>query len=207
MSSTSGLVFGLREQIASRLRDDVLSGRLAEGERLSELGLVERFRVSRTPIREALMQLTHEGLLEAKPNCGVRVASSAPDSIRDLIIPVRRTLETYALQSYFDDINESDFQQWDEILNRLKDACQRHDYPAIAEHDLAFHRSIVRRAEQRDLEAIWSAIVARVRRHFMHTQKGYAEPMDIYAEHAAIVETFRQGDKKAAVESLGANIA
>ena len=61
----------VREQITDRLRDDILSGRLAEGERLQEAKLAERFGVSRGPIREVLAQLTHEGLVEAKPNCGV----------------------------------------------------------------------------------------------------------------------------------------
>jgi len=207
MSGVGDMVYSLREQIVSRLRDEVLSGRLTEGERLSEASLGDRFGVSRTPIREALLQLTHEGLLEAKPNCGVRVARSAPDAIRELIVPVRRTLETYALRSFFDQIDDGDFQRWEEILERLKDACRRQDYPAIAEHDLAFHRSIIRRAGQRDLEAIWSAIVARVRRHFLQTQREYDDPMDIHAEHAAVVEAFRTCDKEAAVEALGANVA
>ena len=48
------LIRGVREQIVNRLRDEILSGRLAEGERLSELQLAKRFRVSRGPIREAI---------------------------------------------------------------------------------------------------------------------------------------------------------
>src|SRR6266568_9551561 len=78
----------MREQITGRLRDDILTGRLAEGERLHEAKLAERFGVSRAPIREVLAQLTHEGLLEAKPNCGVKVAPSDSESVRDLIVPI-----------------------------------------------------------------------------------------------------------------------
>ena len=206
MNASATLVFGLRQQIVDRLRDDVLCGRFREGQRLSEQDLVDRFGVSRTPIREALAQLCHEGLLEAKPNCGVRVASRPPNEIRALIVPIRRTLETFALQMIFDDLGEDDFQQWDEILLRLKHACQKRDYDATAEHDIAFHRSIVRRTGQKDLEAIWSAMVARVRSHFWNSHRQYEDLMDVYHEHLQIVEAFRQGDKAQAIEALAGSI-
>ena len=52
----------VREQITDRLRDDILSGRIAEGERLQEAKLAERFGVSRGPIREVLAQLRAAGV-------------------------------------------------------------------------------------------------------------------------------------------------
>src|SRR5437879_13280064 len=106
----------VREQITDRLRDDILSGRLAEGERLQEARLAQRFGVSRGPIREVLAQLTHEGLLEARPNCGVKVAPSDSEAVRDLIVPIRRVIETFALKHFFLEINERDVLTWDTIL-------------------------------------------------------------------------------------------
>ena len=206
MANSVALIHGLREQIVDRLRNEILSGRLAAGRRISEASLVERFGVSRTPIREALLQLTHEGLLDAKPNCGVRVAPAPCDGIHELVVPIRRTIETFALRSFFETIHGDDFQLWEAILDRMKAACQARDFPAIAEQDLDFHRSIIRRADMPDLEAIWSAIVARVRSHFQQTQSEYTDPMDIHAEHARIVDVFRTGDVDRAVVMLEANI-
>jgi DNA-binding transcriptional MocR family regulator len=88
---TREVVRGLRNQIVDQIRGDVFSGRLAEAEHLSEMSLAQRFGVSRAPIREALVQLTQEGLVLSKPHCGVRVAASSLDSVRALIIPIRRT--------------------------------------------------------------------------------------------------------------------
>jgi DNA-binding GntR family transcriptional regulator len=201
------LVFSLREQIADQLRCDVLCGRLPEGERLSELKLVERFGVSRTPVREALQQLIHEGLLEGRPNVGVTVANRPPDAIRELVIPIRRSVEVFALHSFFDSLSEVDFQRWKQILEKMKEACVAADYAAIAEHDVSFHRSIVRRAHQRDLESIWNSLLSRVRSHFWETQqRDYDEPLEIYEEHDAIIETFRSRDLDASVKALEDNI-
>lgn len=208
MQTTPQLVLGLREQIADQLRSDVLCGRLTEGERLSEMKLVERFGVSRTPIREALQQLTHEGLLEGRPNVGVKVSHRPPDSIRELVVPIRRSVETFALRSFFADLTDADFSRWHAILEKMRAACLAADYPAIAEQDIAFHHSIVRRAGQRDLEQIWNSILARVRHHFWETQqRDYATPLEIHDEHVRIVEVFRGGDIESAVKALEKNIA
>jgi DNA-binding GntR family transcriptional regulator len=201
------LIRGVREQIASRLRDEILSGRLAEGERLSELQLAKRFRVSRGPIREAFVQLIHEGLLVTKRNCGVRVAPSAPDSVRKLVTPIRRTRETYALQLVFDDLTEDDFGALNGILERIRVACRQRDYAAAVEQDIAFHRFLLERAGQADLLAIWSTIVARIRRHFLKVHLAHRNrPIDVYARHQALVKVFQTGDKEAAVKALEEHI-
>ncbi|REK12577.1 MAG: GntR family transcriptional regulator [Planctomycetota bacterium] len=198
---------GLREQIVERLRDDLLSGRLSEGERLVEQDLVDRFGVSRTPVREAIAQLSHEGLLEALPHRSVRVAPTPPDTIRELILPIRATLESFALSAIFDTLTEEDFCHWDEILARLEAACRRGDWAETVNCDIAFHRSIIRRTGQKDLEAIWSAIVIRVRSHFWKSHREYQDLLDLYREHKRIVDVFRQGDKQAAIDVLVGSMA
>jgi DNA-binding GntR family transcriptional regulator len=72
----------IREQVAAHLRYAVLSGDLGEGEALREQPLARHFGVSRGPVRDALLQLTQEGLLVAEQNCGVRVRR--PDPAKNL---------------------------------------------------------------------------------------------------------------------------
>lgn len=200
------LVRGLRLQIADQLRDEILSGRLAEGDSIPEVETAKRFGTSRGPIREALMQLAHEGYVTAKPNCGVRVAPLSPGLIHDLVVPLRRMVETYALRLCFHRLREEDFRRWDRILDEMRCACLAHDFVGIAEQDIAFHRSIIELADQPDVKSIWSTLIVRLRRHFQETQIRYSDPLKIHEEHVAIVDVFRADDVEAAVRAISANI-
>ncbi len=200
------LIKGLREQIVENLRDEILSGRIPEGTPLHETTLSKKFGVSRGPIREALLFLTSEGLLLTERNSVARVAPAAPDSIHAVVIPIRRTIEIAALRSFYHEISEQDLERWEIILVRLKSACERKDYSAIAELDMNLHRSILERAKQPDLIAIWSVIVARIRHHFRKNHQAYEDAMEIYAEHRELIDSFRAGDLEISVKLLEENI-
>lgn len=193
------LARSLRSQIADRLRDDVLCGRIESGRFLRQEELVSRFGVSHTPVREALIQLTNEGLLEAIPNTGVKVRGQPPDHIREFLTPMRRSIEVYALRLCFDDLNAADFQLWDSILDNLQVACQQRDYAAMAEQEIAFHRSVVRRANEPTLVNLWSAVLSQFVAYVHHWHLLYADPMDNFREHKQIVDLFRTGDKEASI--------
>jgi GntR family transcriptional regulator of vanillate catabolism len=78
-----------------KLRELILSGELKAGERLSELALVERLGVSRTPIRTAMMRLEQEGLAHPIPTGGFAVSAFSEQDIH-AAIEIRGTLEGLA---------------------------------------------------------------------------------------------------------------
>jgi len=78
-----------------RLRELIVGGELAPGERVPELALVERLGVSRTPVRSALVKLMDEGLLEALPGGGFVVRAFTESEVHDAI-EVRGTMEGLA---------------------------------------------------------------------------------------------------------------
>jgi DNA-binding GntR family transcriptional regulator len=192
----------ISEQIAQQLRDDVLSGRLAEGEHLHEVTLAERFGVSRGPVRDALLHLTKEGILVYKPNCGVEVSPAPSEHVRPLVVDIRRQIETFALDIAFDRATPEDLRQWETILERLRAACQRNDLPGAVEADMAFHRWIIERSGEPALLAMWLPVVCRMRLGYSRHRDLY----EVYPEHLKIFAAFQKGNRKAAAEALEANI-
>jgi GntR family transcriptional regulator of vanillate catabolism len=79
------------------LRDLILSGELKPGDRISELSIVERLGMSRTPIRMALVRLEEEGFLEAIPSGGFAIKAFSERDIYDAI-ELRGTLEGFAVR-------------------------------------------------------------------------------------------------------------
>jgi len=200
------LVRGLRDQLVNNLRNDILTGTYQPGDAIRQEDVVARYQVSRTPVREALIQLEQEGLVTTIPNCGARVAPQAPDSIHGLLIPIRRVIEVFALRSCFDSLNDQDFKKWKSILVDMRKACKQKDYLALAEQDIAFHRSIIERAKEPSLLRIWSTIVGQVQTYFLRSYHQYSDLMDMYHEHVAILAMFRSGNCDAAAAFLANRI-
>jgi DNA-binding GntR family transcriptional regulator len=196
-------VRSLREQVAEHVRRDVLSGELAAGERLREVELAERFGVSRGPVRDALLQLAHEGVLVLQPHCGAKVAGPASDTVLPLIRSMRRTVEVFALRLVFRDLAAADFAFWEETLAKMHAACERGDVPAIVAQDIALHHALVERTDQPELLELWLPLVARMRFAYARFYWDFSE---IHQEHRAIIDAFRGGDLEAAVKALETNI-
>lgn len=196
------LIRNLGGQIATTLRGEILTGALAEGDVLQETILADRFGVSRGPVRDALLELAKEGMVVPGRSRGATVASSAPESIHQLVLPIRHTLEKYALEQLFKDLNDECFEVWDDLLEQMRRACVNADEAGIIETDIAIHRSILELAGQPDLLAIWTTIVNRIRRYFLRDNRRYSDPMDHYSEHVALIDAFRTRNIKIARKAL-----
>lgn len=194
------------QDIVEQLRMEIITGRLEEGMPLREVSLAERFQVSRAPIREALKQLAHEGMVESKPNCGMRVAPASSESMQELVIPLRQTVESFALKSIFAELSEADFQEWETLLEEMRTACESRDYTQLTELDIKFHQSIVMKSPEQGLMSIWVTLVSRLRRHFLAGFQKPNDPMKVYYEHVAIVAMFRTGKLEPSLQALISNI-
>ncbi|MEM9079983.1 MAG: GntR family transcriptional regulator [Verrucomicrobiota bacterium] len=192
----------MREQITERIRSEVLSQQLPVGTRVREEALAKQFGVSRAPVRDALLQLTSEGLLVAKPNCGMSVAPLPDKAIQPLVVALRKRIESFSLARLFGRFESIDLEAHAEIVGRLKEACQAADLSQVVYYDMAFHRFIIDAADDRQLVSMWLPIVSRMMLNYSRHQNW----MESYEEHAAIAEAIRAGDRQLSRRLLLENI-
>jgi len=86
----------LTERLAAAIADGILNGTLKPGLRLDEVGLAQQHGVSRTPVREALRQLTASGLIDMRPRKGAIVSKATPEQIESLFVAMAEMEATCA---------------------------------------------------------------------------------------------------------------
>ena len=190
-----------RESISNVIRRDLISGKFKCDEPMREQKLATRFGTSRGPVRDALMQLTQEGVLVYQPNKGVRVSSLLTDEERDVVVAMRLELEKYCMNKFVPTASQDDLDNISFLLERLKDACEVASLPEVAENDLALHRYWVAQASPH-LESTWIGLSVRMIMKYSRLDN-YEQSI---TEHTRIVEAILNRDVEKAVYFLGENI-
>ena len=174
-------------RVRDLLEEAILEGDLKPGERLRAEALAQRFGTSRTPVREALLQLEAQGLVDVEPNRGAVVRSFDRDDLFDLY-QLRALLEPRAAALATPRISEQDI----EALHAL---CEAEDHMAANE---AFHRIILEAAgSPRLLDAMRAAtgIPRTFRSVFWHDERQREESLMC---HRRLVAAFNARDAELA---------
>jgi DNA-binding GntR family transcriptional regulator len=198
----------LYEAVAARLREEIVGGELRPGSKLVEIELANEFGVSRGPVREALRQLAHEGLVVDLPRRGTLVATSR---LVDLIevYDVREALESFAIVTA---IRKADDDDRARIADRHEKALDnwRHERGEHGDRiaaDLAFHREIYvvagisRMLQIFDQLGTQTSILLR-NAMAMNATLQVSPPDDI---HQNIIDAILEGDTARAVEAVAAH--
>ena len=138
------------------IRGRIMSGKLAGGARLKERSLAEELGLSRTPVREAINRLVHEGFAERGEGYSTRV-TDFPEDEMDQIFEIRRRLECYAAERAATRASAAQIDELDRLTHRMEDLTppKTHtDYEQIAEINARFHRIISEAAQSPRLMAV-----------------------------------------------------
>lgn len=194
------------EQIVEHLRLEIMTGQIDAGTPLREQELSARFRVSRGPVRDALLKLGQDGLVTARPNAGAAVAARPNESIRPLITDIRRRIEGFALTSIFTGRGADRLARLETRLGRTLDqirlACESDDVRALVAGDVHFHEEIMTCYGDPDLLALWRRVIMRMLMRYDR----FDDLMDSFAEHRRIYRALAARDQAAALRALQANI-
>ena len=181
----------LAEQIAARVRDDVLSGQLPAGRRLSQEALAEQYAVSRVPVRDALRMLHAEGLVSTHPRFGTTVAAlSAPDL--EELYEMRLALEPLVSRLATPHMRSSDVEEMQRQLETM--AAARHDSRDWFVAHAAFHRALNERSGRQRMCVLVDNLRAQTERYVRAYQVLEWPATELQREHELVLAAVRQGD-------------
>lgn len=198
------------DQVVSALREAVLTGELRPGEALREIGIAERYEVSRGTVREAIRALENEGLVSVSMHRGASVRDPTPDDVRD-IYAARLAIEPAAALAVTH-VPDAVLTRLRGITAELEAAVDRDDRRAAVESDLAFHSGLVALRGSTRLDAFYANLQLELRLLLIVAEGDAMEP-DKVAVHRRLADLAadRDGRRLAAavtthVEEAGAGL-
>ena len=195
-----------RETLATRalqeLRTAIIDGRLAPGERFSVAQLAELFGVSRTPVREALLQLERQGVVRFERNRGVRVLETSAHDVQE-VFELRLLLEVPATRRACRRLRDDELEALERELAGMAEAADEAPFMA---HDVRFHEILLAAAGNRRLVAAVRSLRDHVRFQVGSTVGRSGDLEAILAEHRVIRAALRERDADAAAEAMRAHL-
>lgn len=187
----------LHEQVADELRQMIIFGELAPGEKIKVSALAAQLDVSLTPLREALKVLDKESLVELTANRGARVTEISVDSTRSLF-EVVSSLEALAAKLAATRITEEELDVLDHLHARMKVCHEEGDMAAYFNLNREIHDLVVEAAKNTDLTRVRTSLSFQVDRA-RALSSITPEHRDLSIEdHEALMEALRQRDPVAA---------
>jgi DNA-binding GntR family transcriptional regulator len=196
----------LKDAAYRQIKALLIAGRLERDKLYSAQFFAAMLGVSRTPVREALLQLANEGFLVCFDVKGFRVRDFSPKEIHDLF-ESRSVIETYLTKRLADNPSADDLRHMEESLRLMRACAARSDPHGFLEADKEFHLVPVRRLGNQHL----ASIMDNLRVHMsVLTLKALAHRgtfAGILREHTAILRALRRKDKKRAVQAMRHHLA
>lgn len=185
----------LGDQIAERLLDDILFGRIPAGTVFSQAGLCERFATSRMPIRDALLKLEHEGFVKRTTKNKVQVVQITREDVAD-VFDVCGYLSGLTAARAAVRVGPDEVRRLRDLNASMAASDAAKDYQQLARLNWEFHRQINLHANAPQLLAAFRGLSALIPRQFMVEISGYATLA--MPEHEKIVEALESADGESA---------
>ncbi len=184
----------------------IVTGNFADGERLDEIRLAERFGVSRTPIREALQKLAASGLVEQIPRRGVFVREPGPIELIEMFEAMAE-LEAACGRLAAMRISDPALVELREAHEACLAATESGDADHYYRQNERFHHLIYAACENRYLEEQAKKLQKRLKAYRRMQLRVRGRLAQSVAEHGVIVEAISQGDGLAAANALRTHVA
>jgi DNA-binding GntR family transcriptional regulator len=191
----------LSTDLFNRIKEDILSGKLKKDQKLVEQSICDEYKVSRTPVREALLQLEMEGLVEMIPNRGAYVLGLSARDMDDMFI-LRKIYEVQAVRWAIERISDEEMAQLEETFDFMEFYTMKNDVEKMLNINVNFHQTIYMASHNRMLQHLLSSYQVYIR-HGRRNFDGKEEYLQtVLKEHRDIFQAFVDKDVEAGVRAM-----
>jgi len=180
----------LATEIARHLREAIIRGELAPGERVNELKLTRTLALSRSPVREAIRILAAEGLLTIEPHRGAHVRPVSDEDLEE-IFDVRLMVESHGLRCGHR-LTSAAIAPLRKAVDEARAALRADAFEPWHRASLRFHDGLVALAANRHLARLHEELKVSLRRYQISIIRLPGQPERSQAEHESILDALEQ---------------
>ncbi len=183
----------LYTRVFKEIEHAILVGEIADGAPLTELSLSEALGVSRTPVREALRQLEHDGLVKSTPNKGVVVVGLSDKDIDDIYM-IRMMIEGLAARLAAQNITDDEIKELGEIVELQEFYASKDDSGHVKQLDSSFHDTLYSICRSRPLARILTQFHNYIQKQREMSIRSAGRAKAAVAEHRKIFDAIAAHD-------------
>lgn len=188
----------LKDYVYEYISKGIQEGTLKPNDKLNEQEISDRLGISRTPIREALIQLAADGLLESIPHRGFRVKPLSLKEVTELYIIIGN-LDSLAATLALDNLSEEDINQMEGLKEEMDEAIKKEEYDRYYKLQIEFHDVYINKCNNKELIRILNQLRMRfIRQSYSNIDK--EELLKVLLEtneqHGAIIDLIKARDSK-----------
>lgn len=191
----------LTARVRESIREAIIEGDLEPGSLHSVKSLADIFKVSRTPVREALIDLAGADMVEFERNRGVRILETSVHDLEEILV-LRILLEVPATHRAAGRIDAEGLEELRQELDAMADAAANGDEATMMQHDRRFHELINTASGNSRLTEYVDSLRDLILTRGVSTVDNTRSLPEIVAEHEGIIAALAAGDADAAATEM-----
>ena len=185
-----------------QIQKDILTGELIAGEKLTEQRICDRYKVSRTPVREALRQLEKESLIENIPNRGAFVIGFSNQDILDMF-DLRASYEVLAVEWAIERMTDKELEAFEETFEFVEFYTMKKDIEKMLNININFHRNLHHATHNRMIQQTLSSYQLYIKYTNRRTYDNPEEYLStVLEEHRRIVEAVKSRNTELGISAM-----
>ncbi|MET3293096.1 GntR family transcriptional regulator [Brevibacillus fluminis] len=194
----------LKDHVYKFIATQIQNGTLLPNQKVNEAMICQKLEVSRTPVREALIQLASENLLEYRPRRGFLVKELKTKEKLD-VLEIVGSLDALAAKLATDHVSEDDLLKMEALIERIDRSIKENNYADYQKYQTLFHEVYIQKCNNPSLISILESLQnSFIRQSYLsNDQEKLAKIlMQMNEEHKHILALFRQKDKNGLVDFI-----